>query len=131
MKVSSILGLNARSQAYLTPFNSPKARRVADSKLLMFRTLKKAKIATPDVYKKFKEPKDVLEFKWESLPDSFAVKPSRGYGGDGIIVVKKRFGSTTWITTQRKKITEEDLRLHVLDILQDEYSIENIPDVAV
>src|SRR5260221_398070 len=130
MKVSSILGLNARSQAYLIPLNSTKARRVADSKLLMFRTLKKAGIATPDVYKKFKEPKDVLEFNWESLPDSFAVKPSRGFGGEGIIVVKKRFAKTTWITTQRNKVTAEDLKLHVLDILEGAYSMKNVPDVA-
>ncbi len=130
MKISSILGLNARSQAYLIPLNSTKARRIADSKLLMFRTLKKAGIATPDVYKKFKEPKDVLEFNWESLPDSFAVKPSRGFGGEGIIVVKKRFGPTTWITTQRTKVTSEDLKLHVLDILEGAYSMKNVPDVA-
>src|SRR5258708_4570437 len=112
------------------PLNSTKARRIADSKLLMFRTLKKAGIATPDVYKKFKEPKDVLEFNWESLPDSFAVKPSRGFGGEGIIVVKKRFGPTTWITTQRTKVTSEDLKLHVLDILEGAYSMKNVPDVA-
>src|SRR5260221_11655071 len=130
MKVSSILGLNARSQAYLIPLNSTKARRVADSKLLMFRTLKKAGIATPDVYKKFKEPKDVFDFNWESLPDSFAVKPSRGFGGEGIIVVKKRFNATTWITTQRNKITVEDLKLHILDILEGAYSMKNIPDTA-
>jgi alpha-L-glutamate ligase-like protein len=130
MKISSILGLNARSQLYLTPLNSPKARRIADSKLLMFRTLKKAEIPTPEVHKKFKNPREVLDFNWESLPDSFALKPSRGFGGEGIIVVKKRFGPTTWITTQRKRITAEDLKLHILDILEGAYSMKNIPDVA-
>src|SRR5258708_4199197 len=112
------------------PLNSTKARRIADSKLLMFRTLKKANIPTPDVYKKFKEPKDVFEFNWQSLPDSFAVKPSRGFGGEGIIVVKKRFNETTWITTQRNKITVEDLKLQILDILEGAYSMKNIPDTA-
>ncbi len=130
MKASSILGLNARSQVYLTPLNTPKTRRIADSKLLMFRTLKKAKIPTPLVYKKFKNPRDVFDFNWESLPDSFALKPSRGFGGEGIIVVKKRFDKTTWISTQRKKITVQDLKLHVLDILEGAYSMKNVPDVA-
>src|SRR5581483_11692429 len=90
MKVSSILGLNARSQLFLTPLNKPHARKIADSKLIMFRTFKKAHVPTPQVYKKFKSPKDVFDFNWESLPDSFALKPSRGFGGEGIIVVKKR-----------------------------------------
>ena len=137
MKVSSILGLNARSQVYLTPLNTPKARRIADSKLIMFTTLKKAKISTPQVFKKFKNPRDVFDFKWETLPDAFALKPSRGFGGEGIIVVKKRGVDekghkldTVWITTQRKKITAEDLKLHVLDILEGAYSMKNIPDVA-
>src|SRR5689334_3502700 len=137
MKVSSILGLNARSQLYLTPLNKPKARRIADSKLLMFRTFRKAKVPTPLVYKKFKIPKDVFDFDWETLPDSFALKPSRGFGGEGIIVVKKRAKTekgqkikSTWITTQRKRIGIEDLKLHVLDILEGAYSMKNIPDVA-
>ncbi|CAN5349010.1 hypothetical protein BH10PAT1_BH10PAT1_0910 [soil metagenome] len=137
MKASSILGLNARSQIYLTPLNSPRSRRIADSKLLMFKTLKKAEIATPEVYKKFREPRDIFEFNWESLPDAFALKPSRGFGGEGIIVVKKRAVDakkhklpTTWITTQRNNITEEDLKLHILDILEGAYSMKNVPDVA-
>src|SRR5258708_1254201 len=137
MKVSSILGINARSLSYLTPLNSPKARRVADSKLMMFRVLRKATVPTPDLYKKFVNPRDVFDFKWESLPDSFALKPSRAFGGEGIIVVKKRATNekghklpTTWITTQRTKITAEDLKLHVLDILEGAYSMKNIPDVA-
>jgi alpha-L-glutamate ligase-like protein len=137
MKVSSILGLNARSQLYLTPLNSPRARRIADSKLQMFKVLKKASIPTPEVYKKFREPRDVFEFNWASLPDAFALKPSRGFGGEGIVVIKKREVDakgrklpTTWVTTQRKLITAEDLKLHVLDILEGAYSMKNIPDVA-
>lgn len=137
MKVSNILGLNARSQLYLTPLNSPRARKVADSKLLMFTTLKREGIPTPEVYRRFRAPRDVFDFKWETLPDSFALKPSRGFGGEGIIVVKKRAKDekghkipTVWVTTQRKNITAEDLKLHVLDILEGAYSMRNIPDVA-
>src|SRR6266404_7790174 len=137
MKVSSILGLNARSLSYLTPLNSPKARRVADSKILMFKTLKKAEIPTPAIFKKFRSPRDVFDFNWNSLPDAFALKPSRGFGGEGIIVVKKRATDekghkipTVWVTTQRKRITVQDLKLHILDILEGAYSMKNVPDVA-
>lgn len=137
MKISNILGLNARSQLYLTPLNKPVARRIADSKLLMFRVFKKAGIPTPEVVKKFKEPADIFEYDWKKLPDAFALKPNRGFGGEGIIVVKKRAKDekghkldTTWITTQRKKITAEELKLHTIDILEGAYSMKNVPDVA-
>ncbi|HSX49065.1 MAG TPA: sugar-transfer associated ATP-grasp domain-containing protein [Candidatus Saccharimonadales bacterium] len=137
MKISNILGLNARSQLYLTPLNSPQARKIADSKLLMFKILKKAGIPTPEVYKKFKEPKDVFDFEWASLPDAFALKPSHGFGGEGIIVIKKRAKDknghkmkTTWINTQREEVTENDLKLHVFDVLEGAFSLRNVPDIA-
>lgn len=137
MKISNILGLNARSQLYLTPLNKPRGRKIADSKLLMFKVLKKAGIATPEVIKKFREPRDVFDFDWTSLPDAFALKPSQGFGGEGIIVMKKRAKdqkghkfASIWITTQRTQITAEELKLHVLDILEGAYSMKNIPDSA-
>lgn len=130
MKVSSILGLNARSQLYMSG-NSRASKRIADSKIMTFKTLKKASIPTPQIYKKFREPVDVFNYDFNKLPSSFAVKPSRGFGGDGIIVVKKKSKDNSgWITTQRKKITADDLKLHILDILEGAYSIGNVPDVA-
>ncbi|MBI4157485.1 ATP-dependent zinc protease [Candidatus Woesebacteria bacterium] len=131
MKISSILGLNARFQQFSYPFNPRRGKKIADSKLQTKRVLKKAGIPVPKIYKKFKNPLQVFEFDWKSLPDSFALKPSKGLGGEGIVVIKKRSKmGAWWITTQRKKVTEEDLKLHTLDILEGAYSVGNVPDVA-
>lgn len=131
MKISSILGLNARFQQFSYPFNPRRGKKMADSKLQTKRILKKAGIPVPKIYKKFKNPIDVFEFDWRALPDSFALKPSKGLGGEGIIVVKKHSKmGPWWITTQRKRVTEEDLKLHTLDILEGAYSAGNVPDVA-
>lgn len=131
MKASSILGLNARSQLFAYSYNSLQGKKVADSKLQTARVLGKAKIAMPKIYKKFKRPEDVEKFDWESLPNAFAVKPSRGLGGEGIIVVKKKIkDGRGWITTQRERVTIDDLKLHVLDILEGAFSMRNEPDVA-
>jgi len=35
-----------------------------------------------------------------------------------------------WITTQKTKVTVDDLKMHTLDILEGAYSMGNIPDVA-
>jgi len=130
MKASSILGLNARSQLFAYKYNTRRGKNVADSKIQTARILRIAKVAHPKIYKKFTDPRDVLEFDWGSLPPKFALKPSRGMGGEGIIVVKRRLKDGGWLTTQKERIKIDDLKLHTLDILEGAYSMGNIPDVA-
>lgn len=131
MKLSSILGLNARTQLFAYKYNTHKGKKIADSKLQTARILKKAGVAHPEVYKKFRAEGDVYSFDWNALPDRFALKPSRGLGGAGIIVVKKKSADKTgWLTTQKEKVTPDDLKLHTLDILEGAYSMGNVPDVA-
>jgi len=130
MKISSILGLNARTQLYAYRYNSRRGKKIADSKIQTAAALRRAKVPHPKIYKKFKNASDVTTFDWESLPDRFALKPSRGMGGEGIIVVKKRLKDGGWLTTQKEKVTAWDLKLHSLDILEGAYSMGDEPDVA-
>lgn len=144
MKLSSILGLNARAQLFSYPLNTRRGRCIASSKLVTARFLEKNGIPVPQVYKRFKDPREVLGFKWENLPSSFVLKPNRGMGGEGIIVVKAKCQmpnaknsadkaggkSRSWVTAQRKRVTVEDLQLHTLDILEGAYSMGDIPDRA-
>lgn len=142
MKFSHLLGLNARTQVYSYPHNKSMGRKVAASKLFTKIRLKKRKVAIPKIFAKFSSPQKVSAFNFSSLPDSFALKPSKGLGGQGIIVVKKRAlryaqGKPTrekaldaWITTQKKRVTIEDMKLHIMDILEGAYSLGNVPDRA-
>ncbi len=130
MKVSSILGLNARTQLFAYKYNTKRGKNIADSKIQSARVLKKAKVAHPKIYKKFTDPRQVMEFDWNSLPPKFALKPSRGMGGEGIIVVKRGLKDGGWLTTQKERIKADDLKLHTLDILEGAYSMGNVPDVA-
>lgn len=130
MKLSSILGLNARSALFTGKYNSRSSKKIADSKLQTDRVLRHAKVAHPRIFSKFKNPNDVFDFKWDALPDAFALKPSRGLGGEGIIVVKKRIDDNQWLTVSKQKITTEDLKLHTLDILEGAFSMGNEPDSA-
>lgn len=128
---SEVLGLNARSQLYSYRYNKPPGKKKAASKLATKRALAAYDIPTPGMYAKFVKPSKINKFDWTTLPSSFALKPNRGLGGEGIIVVKKRLkDGSGWITTNRKKVTIEDLKLHVLDILEGAFSIRNVPDVA-
>ena len=138
MKISHILGLNARTQLFSYPHNKPIGKSRATSKIASKKVLKKAGVPVPDIFAKFASLKKMVSFDWSKLPDAFALKPSRGLGGEGIIVIKRRAIDPVtkkklrdvWITTNKKAVNSEDLRLHVQDILEGAYSIGNVPDAA-
>ncbi len=131
MKSSSILGLNARTALFSYRYNKKRGKAIASSKILTAKILEKVGLPTPQIIQKFYKPEAIFSFDWESLPDSFALKPSRGLGGEGIIVCKKRGeDKESWITTDKRRVTIEDLKLHTLDILEGAYSMRNSPDAA-
>ncbi len=132
MKLSHILGINARTKLYSYQYNSLTGKKIARSKIVSNRVLKRAGIPTPRILKKFRTPHDIENFVWEKLNDSFVIKPSKGLGGEGIIVVKKRLKNKipTWLTANKRRVQIPDFKLHVLDILEGAYSLGNVPDVA-
>ena len=89
MRISHLLGLNARDQLYLR-YNKPAAKKKANSKLATKRALFKAGVPVPQIFARFIKPEKVTHFDWSKLPSAFALKPNKGLGGEGIIVVKKR-----------------------------------------
>lgn len=125
-----VLGLNARNRLYLA-YNKRYGRRVADSKLLTKRKLAKAGLPTPKVIKVFRTANDVFSFDWTKLQDNFVLKPCSGFGGGGIIIVKKKAKwAGEWRLMDDSIVAVEDLRLRALDILAGQFSLHNLPDQA-
>jgi alpha-L-glutamate ligase-like protein len=129
-KSSNILGMNARNLNYLR-FNTKKGRDIADSKLLTKKVLRRKKIPHPKLIKTLNSISDIQEFDWLKLGDNFVIKPSEGFGGSGILVVKKACEQEgEWILMNNKKVTVEDLKLHASDIIEGQYSRNRTPDQA-
>jgi len=129
-KLHHILGMNARNLHYLN-LNNHKARDIADSKLLTKKILRKYKIPHPKLIKTLRSFSDVRKFDWLSLSGGFVLKPSEGYGGEGILVIKKNTDQEgKWFLMNGHVITEEDLKLHAMDILEGSYSRNRTPDQA-
>lgn len=125
-----LLGKNARNQVYLR-LNKKRGRRIADSKLLTKEALKKHNLPHPELYTVFETPEELFAFQWESLPGNFVVKPSRGMGGEGILVIKKKAKwAGEWYLMDNSKIDISQIRLHVLDIFAGRFSLLNLPDKA-
>ncbi|HOX10409.1 MAG TPA: sugar-transfer associated ATP-grasp domain-containing protein [Candidatus Moranbacteria bacterium] len=127
-----LLGMNARNLSYIRPFNRKKAKRLADNKIMSKRVLGKAGIPVSKLIAKIKSIEELENFDWSVLPSSFALKPNRGFGGGGILVVygKKKNCEGTWIKSDGSTINIEDIKSHVLNILDGAFSLSNTPDIA-
>lgn len=124
--------MNSRNLEYIRPFNLKRARKIADDKLLCKRILKKNDLPVPALIAKIRNHEELENFDWQSLPDSFALKPNRGFGGEGIIVVygKKKHKDDAWIKADRSLLTISDLKTHIINILDGSYSLSGTPDTA-
>lgn len=139
-----LLGMNARNLDYIRPYNRKKAKALADDKILSKRVLKKGGIPVPKLLAKIRSIDELENFDWSTLPNTFALKPNRGYGGGGILVVygkKKTFKCVSddgeevvpdpvWIKSDGSKVTVNDLKSHILNILDGAFSLANMPDIA-
>ena len=131
-KSRPILGMNARNLRYIRPSNFSRARHLADNKIFSKRVLKKNGIPVPALIAKISSVQMLEQFDWNILPQSFALKPNRGFGGEGIIVVygKKKGRDDAWIKADGTLVTTDDLKNHIYNILEGTYSLANTPDVA-
>ncbi len=124
--------MNSRNLEYIRPLNLKSAKRIADDKLLSKRILKKAGLPIPALIAKIRTSEELESFDWNALPDSFALKPNRGFGGEGIVVVygKRKGTENIWIKADRSSVSVEDLKNHIRNILFGSFSLSSTPDIA-
>lgn len=131
-KSGEILGMNARNLDYVRPLNRRRGRRIADDKLLSKRTLGKAGLPVPKLVATIRTNEELEAFDWSTLPGSFALKPNRGFGGEGILVVygRKKGRDDAWVKADGSMVTVSDIRSHIRNILDGSFSLTNSPDIA-
>ncbi|HVZ11921.1 MAG TPA: sugar-transfer associated ATP-grasp domain-containing protein [Patescibacteria group bacterium] len=121
--------MNARNFLYITRFNKGAAKRRADDKLETKRLLIQHHIPTPKILKAFSTHKSLNSFNWELPSIGFVIKPARGFGGEGILVINKWDGEIA-TTVSGKKYTKKQLKSHIFDIFEGIYSLQSLPDKA-
>ena len=123
-----ILGINERNLVYITPYNSPEAQHIADDKVLTKEVLEKAEVPTTKILSLIKNAKQLQKFDFNTLPKSFVIKPVSGVEGGGIEIIFNKDKTGTYICTNGKKMTEEAMRNHLLNILEGRFSHNYLPD---
>ncbi len=126
-----IMGINRRNAEYTLAHNPRRLYPLVDSKLETKKIAAQAGLPVPELYGVIEREYQVrhLEEMLSPYPD-FAVKPARGSGGDGILVIAGRLPHR-YRTISGHTLAQDELDHHAFDILSGLYSLGGLPDQAM
>lgn len=111
------LGMNYRNRL-IRNLNSREALRMAKDKSGFKKILEENLIPVPKTHFLINDYLDLSQVSF--FPDEFVVKPNRGSGGSGIIVLKK--SGDFFVNPAGDKYEDKDIRKHIKKILGGEFS---------
>lgn len=123
-----VLGLNERYLKYIRPHNRKRALTIADNKLITKQVLTKAEIPTPELLAVIEDLDQLNNFDWDTLPKSFVIKPVSGLEGSGIDIFYNRDKDGRWIRANKSRVSVDDLKKMVRNILDGRFSVYQLPD---
>jgi len=131
LKHLGLLGMNARNINYISRYNERSLFPLVDNKLKTKQLIKKHGLQAPELYGYIQyqgEIKNIMDI----LPKDkgFVIKPARGSGGKGILVINSREGDC-FIKPSGEKLTEQGIKRHVSNILSGLYSLGGKDDIAL
>ncbi len=128
LKKLAVLGMNSRNINFISHYNERRHYPLVDDKLQTKRAAEAEGITVPELL-------GVVESQWqlkqlwkllEGRPE-FVLKPTRGSGGKGILVVAGR-DFDYFIKSNGSKMKMVDVRRHINNILSGLYSLGGKPD---
>ena len=120
---SGVIGINARNLDFVSAYNARKLYPLVDDKTTTKKLAIRAGVTVPETYAvmrhlgQWKAVRKIMEER-----QSFVIKPARGSGGGGIMVIAKTT-SRGVRTVGNKLIGWADLRHHVANILSGMFSM--------
>lgn len=129
-KSSKILGMNARNLSYIMRFNTTKSKKFADDKFFTKQFLESRGIGVAKLFHLIKNHQQLTPEFFKSLPDSFVIKPNRGFAGEGILVISGKKGKS-WESISGKRYDADFLYRHCIEILEGKYSISGTHDDVI
>jgi alpha-L-glutamate ligase-like protein len=131
LRNAGVVGLNLRNADYTLRYNARSRYPLVDDKLRTKRLAQEAGMAVPELYGAIEVPYQIRRFpSLVRSRDDFVVKPSRGSGGLGILVVSGRT-KNLYRRADGTLASEEEVKHHVLNILSGMYSLAGQPDEAM
>jgi alpha-L-glutamate ligase-like protein len=131
LREAGVLGMNSRNADYIMRSNPRSSYPIADNKVLTKDLAEKYQIPTPPLYYLMETHGSIAGLEG-ALGDrrEFVVKPARGAGGSGIVLVKDRTAEG-FVTQSGEVISRGDFAYHISEILSGAYSLEGLEDRAI
>ena len=134
LREAGVLGLNERNADFIMRLNPRRFYPRVDDKVLTKKLAIEAGMPVPELYGVISNQAEVRRFlDIVADRDAFVVKPARGSGGDGIIVITGR--------SKRKRdnfrfasgllVSAGDIEHHISNIVGGQYSLSGNPDTAL
>lgn len=134
LRKSGVLGLNERNADYIMRLNPRRLYPLVDDKVLTKELAVKAGMAVPDLYGVIAHQGEVRKFAdIVRARDSFVIKPARGSGGDGILVVTGRGKRKrdNYRLSSGVFFSEGEILHHISNTVGGQYSLSGNPDKAL
>ncbi|AQS36345.1 alpha-L-glutamate ligase-related protein [Shewanella psychrophila] len=131
LRSKGVLCMNKRNIDYIGRCNPRKFYKRVDDKLTTKQLALANNIAVPSLIGVVREQHEI-----ESIPamvaseDGFVIKPSKGSGGKGILVITK-VEAGRYYKPNGQEVTPSDVYRHVSNVLSGLFSLGGNPDVAI
>lgn len=131
LRALGIVGMNKRNVDYIGRNNPRHLYPLVDNKLKTKKLALKAGLSVPDLIGVVRLQHHVAELpEFLAEIDKFVIKPAKGSGGKGILVIVGREGKD-YIKPDGTHITHKQVQHHVTNILSGLYSLAGAADVGV
>ncbi len=117
-----VLGQNSRNLLYIKKYSSSDGRSIANNKLKTKRMLITNGISNPKLLGIIRTQKELETFNWNSLPNSFVLKPVHGVQGYGIEIFYNRDREGRWIKADKSKADIPELKGLASEILEGRFA---------
>lgn len=126
-----ILGMNERNSRYISRYNDRHLYPLVDDKLKTKQLMLKANIKVPGLIATITHQSQIQQLS-HHLPKQtgFAIKPAKGSGGKGILVITDQHDEL-FVKPSQQVVNIEQLQHHCSNILAGLYSLGGNPDVAI
>jgi alpha-L-glutamate ligase-like protein len=116
-----VLGMNARNER-IDRENPRPAVRLVNDKHATKAALTAVGAPTAPTLHVVRSRRELATFRWEELPDAWALKPNQSLGGNGIVIAAGREGATSWQSASGRTLDTRELGGHLQFLLDGEYS---------
>lgn len=131
LEAKGVVGINMRNARFVLPNNPRRLYDLVDNKIRAKGLAQQRGIAVPETYAIVHSPKEIRRLhRMLGEQDSFVVKPARGSGGKGILVISSKEGDR-FVKPSGAMVTREELRFHMQNIIAGLYSLAGKRDVGL